>query len=565
MALVTHRTSKNSRYADVLEYYSFRHEESEQTGHYEPILDENGLMIERTNYAVAYITAQGAEAEPELWSAACMRTNLLFGKNQNTQDRKTHEYIISHPAEDREHMTMGDLMEEGKAFVLQNLPGYDALICVHRDTDNDHIHISISSVRAIARTEEAEWMMRDKIGEVLPCEMMAGGKHQDSPGLRMHMNDWLLEYTRQHGLIQKDNNAIAQVHRAQRHGSKNEQMRAALLEAASRSCSMKDLRRIMKEDYSMELKVSGSGNTISILYPGKQKYVRLRTLDLEPGELTRRFIGTKYVFTKEAARQQVQKEIDDREKKKYIQWLQEVRTTNNDRAESTVLRAEEILSQKLRSRGERYNKEEFQDLRYLIRQAAYVSANLQTELEKVDRLLARWDQYRDQSLSFKERKNHGGYVWWCGCSPDSNEEFEGLKAERDVILAQKEHTDAMHDALMFEAERWKGRNDLTHAENHLAWTKQREKQLKQQLKHIKASRKKLWEIAYHCEKAAMRYSPNHPKWNNVHKFRRKWIEAMSREQECMKKVKEIKQKKKAAKSHLQQVKRANSKLTADKL
>ena len=563
MAIVKHKTSKNARYADVLDYYTYKHEEDSITGHYEPILDENGLMIERDDYAVAYITAQGEEAEPELWAAACMRTNLLFKKNLDEGDRKNHEYIIAHPAED--DMTVEQLLEEGRAFARENLAGYDCLIGAH----DNHVHITINSVRALQRDYEEDWMMRDKAGEILPCELEAGGKHQDSPGLRMHMNDWLLEYTRQHGLVQKDNNAIAAVHRAERHGSKNDHMKAALLEAAGRSKNMADLQRLMKEDYKMDLKASASGKTISVLYPGNEKYVRLRTLGLEPADLTRLFGGKEYTFTSEAEAEQIQKEIEVKEKQKYAEWLKGVRERNNDKAETAAARAEEILAQRLRGRGERYAKEEFQDLRYLIRQTSYVSGNLQTELEKVDKLLGRWEQYHDLSLSDQERRSHGGYVRWCGCDPDSAEELADLKAEREIILAQQEHAAAMHEALMAEADRWRGLNNLTYSENNLAWTKQREKQLKQQLKHIKASRKKLWEISCNCERAAQNYErrawqeagiPSYdlinPKWDNVYKFRRKWADAVSREKECQQKIKEIKQKKKEAKTQLKEAKKA---------
>lgn len=57
MAIIKHHTSKNARYSDVLEYYSYKHQEDSRTGHYEPILDEYGLLKERDNYATAYITA----------------------------------------------------------------------------------------------------------------------------------------------------------------------------------------------------------------------------------------------------------------------------------------------------------------------------------------------------------------------------------------------------------------------------------------------------------------------------------------------------------------------------
>jgi hypothetical protein len=550
MAIVTHRTSKNARYADVLDYYSYKHEENQATGHYEPILDENGLMQERDDYAVAYLTAQGQEEAPELWASACMRTNLLHRKNLDEGDRKSHEYIISHPAEDRARMTMDDLMEEGKAFAREHLKGYDCLISVHRDTDNDHIHISINSVRALER-EEQDWMMK-KNGQTIAAEMSAGGKHQDSPQLRRHMNDWLLDYTREHGFVAKDNNAIADVHRAERHGSKNDQMRTALLEAAGRSKDLKELQHHMKADYNMELKIRGE--TLSVQHPDSKKAVRLRTLGLEAADLTRRMSGEQYAYTQATDQQQEQKEIEQAEKKKQIEWIRERRQRNNEKAEDAAARAEQILAQRLRAKGDRYNKQDFQDLNYLIRQSAYVAAGLQTEKDKLDRMLERWEKYQDPALSEQERRQHGGYIRWCGCDPDNALELADLRAEREIIEAQQDHAKAMHEALMAEAEQWKGLNNLTYSENNLAWQKQREKQLKQQLKNIKASRKKLWEISYNCEMSARKYGKVQNYEKAAH-FRGKWAEKVWKEREIQQKLKETKQKKKEAKAQVKQARK----------
>lgn len=76
MAIVKHRSSKNARYEDVLEYYTCKHREDSRTGHYEPILDEYGLMQPRDNCAILYLTANGTEAAPEHWASACRRTSL---------------------------------------------------------------------------------------------------------------------------------------------------------------------------------------------------------------------------------------------------------------------------------------------------------------------------------------------------------------------------------------------------------------------------------------------------------------------------------------------------------
>lgn len=553
MAIITHRTSKNARYTDVLEYYSFRHKEDPETGHYEPLLDEFGLMQERTNYAVAYINAMGEEEAPELWAGACMRTNITHGKNRDESDRKSHEYIISHTEEESKHLTDEELMEEGKAFARKCLPGHDCLIAVHRDTENSHVHISCNSVRAVQREEES-WMMKDKSGKTLACEMEAGGKHQDSPQFMRHRNEWLLNYCREHGFEEKDNMAIADARRAARHGSKNEQMKTALLEVASRSKSAKELIQLMKQDYDMTVK--WRGNTISVVYPGDEKAVRLRTLGLETADITRRLQGEKYAFTEEAKAEQIQKEVAEAEKKKYIEWVRERRERNNAAAEEAVARAEYVLAMEMKGRGEKYVKSDFQDLNALIRQTAYINSTLQMEKEKVDRLLGRWEQYNDISLSDRERQQHGGYVQWCGCDPASALELEELRAERETIEAQQGHAVALREALLSTAEQWRGRNDLTYSESNLEWTKNREKQLKQQLKYIRESKNHMYKIAFNCERAAKRktyYSEE--AWAKVDKFDALHMQKLKQEYEIKQKIKEVKKQKKEAKKKVRQAKK----------
>ncbi len=580
MAIIKHTTSKNANYSEVIDYLSMKHQEISfgKDTHYEPILDEHGLLQERDNYAMAYITSQGEEAEPEKWAAACMRTNLLYRKNLDEGDRKQHSYIISHPAEDRERMTMDDLMEEGRAFAQKYLHGYDVLIAVHRDTDNDHIHIVINSVRALQREQEEDWMMQDKTGKTLPCEMAAGGKHQDGPKLRRHMNEWLLDYSQQHGFTEKDNNAIADERKQRRHKSKNDEMKDALLEAAGRSRNFADLKKLMKEDYNMDLKVSGTQKTISVLYPGNEKYVRLRTLGLEPADLTRRFEKEvqeqdrerQYRYTKEEEERQVQREIEEQEKKKYIEWIRERRQKNYEKAEEAARHAEYLLARRLLERGESYYKEEFREINYLVKQNAYVVSNLEIEKEKLDKLLERWEKSQDESLSEQERRQHAGYVKWCGCDPDSALELEHLKCERDIIEAQQVHAKIIHEALLDQAERWRGRNNLTHSEDRMAWLKNYEKQLKLDLKAVKQRREELRQITKYCRRAAenedrrivqmCREDGGDPweiinvKWDKVAKCERSYQYHVQKQQRIEKQLKEMKKRKREAKIKLREAK-----------
>lgn len=539
MAIIKHHTSKNARYSDVLEYYSYKHQEDSRTGHYEPILDEYGLLKERDNYATAYITAYGKEDDPYRWATACLKTNLAFRKNQGFNDRKIHEYILSHPAEDRPRMTMEDLLAEGKAFVRENLQGYDALIAVHRDTDNDHIHISINSVRACSREEQA-WMMKNEEGVTLPCEMNAGGKHQNSPEFRDHCNDWMLNYTREHGLAEKDNNAIARQRRAEHYSGKNRQLKDNLLSAASQCHSLNELRNKLQQEYNIRLVLRGK--TISLFPPGAKKAVRLRTLNVAPEDLYHLMGGEKMLSPEDAA---VLGSGSGQwaEQKKYIQWLRERRLKNAEKAESTITKAEHLIQSQL---GEWYNKKDFSDLRFLIRQTTYLERDLTLEAEKLDALWERWQNYLDITLSAEERKHHESYLRWCGCDPESVLERECLQRERETIAVEIQHSAAVREALIQTAKNWNGVNDLSRAEGNFTWSANREKQLKNQLKSIRASRKKLSQIAYNCQKAADRRIYNKEYLAKAEHFRSLWYEKLQAEQVIKQKLKEVQQQKREA-------------------
>lgn len=568
MAIVKHQTSKNANYGGVLEYYTIKHKETQGPNGmiHEPILDEFGFTQPRDDYGICYISATGVERDPELWETACKRTNALFNKNQEEGDRKSHEYIISHPEEDRELMSMEDLMNEGREFARRYFPGYDVLIAGHRDTDNDHLHISINSVRALALEREEPWMARGKDGKVLPKEMVAGGKHQQGPLLIQSMNDWLLDYSRKHGYVLEDNNAKARENRAERHGTKNDQMRDALLEAAARSRDVKELQSILKKDYNMELKIRG--NTFSIQHPDADKAVRLKTLELEPADLTRLMKGPEYTYTKATEEQQIQKEIEAEEQKKYIEWIRERRQRNNEKAEHSIWRAEETLARAAKDRGERYNREDFGDLLYLIRQTTYVYGDLETEKEKLRRLLERWNQSRDTSLSEQERRKHVGYVRWCGCDPDSDLEYDDLLAEIEIIQAQQSNVSCLRTALDETREQWKGHNELERsierAEKDIEYAKNRRRELKNRLKDVRASRKKLWQIYDNCHQAALRREIGNEYWEKAKKFKALWSEKVGKELEIKKKIRDAKKQQKEAKARLREEKKAFKEKTYSK-
>lgn len=560
MAIVKHQVSKNADYGHIFDYYTLKHQEV-QGPHgmiHKPVLDDLGFTQPRDNYAVCYISANGEEKEPELWQSACIRTNMLFKKNQAEGDRKSHEYIISHPEEDRPLMSMDDLVEEGRKFAQTYFKGYDVLIAVHRDTDNDHIHISINSVRTLELDREEPWMAKDKFGKVKACEMVAGGKHQQGPLLLRNMNDWLWWYSKQHGYAIEDNNAKSDSRKEKHHGSKNDQMKQALLDAAGRSQNMKDLQRILKTEYDMDLTIRGE--TLSIKYPGADKAVRLRTLGLDPAELTRLMNDTAYEYTMKAEKQQIQKEVEAEEKKKYIEWIKERRRRNNERAETAILKAETALAASVKARGERYNKADFGSLLYLVNQTFYLAGDLLTEKDKINRLLERWEKYRALVMPAQERRKHAGYVRWCGCDPDSELEFADLKAELEIIDAQIQSAFELNTLLRDTQSQWKGHNELERsierADKDIEYAKDRKRALKNRLRDVKASRKKLWEIYRNCLKARSFWDIfDAEKMAKVDYFYGLWHEKVQKEKEIQKKIRDAKKQQKEAKERQREAKR----------
>ena len=533
MAIVKHTTSKNMSYSDVLDYFSYKHKE--EHGLYEPVLDEYGLMQERDNYAVSCLDPYGREAPPENWWTACMQSNLAFGKNQEKKDRKQHQYIISHPEEDRPLLTMEDLLEEGKAFVQENLPGYDALIAVHRDTDNDHIHIAINSVRAVER-EPQPWMMKNEDGSIRKSETCAGGKHQDSPEFRKHYNDWLLNYTRTLGLMEKDNNAIAERHKQERYRQRNQELADAIRKAADEAASYSDLANKLEQEQIYLLR---KGKDFCVLGPRNRNAVRLETLGIQAEAMP--------ILKQELEQQTPQTQAQPKEflieKRKYIEWIQNRREKNNRRAEDALADAAALITSKAHS------KDEFQELRVLTRQTIYLQRDLQTELDKIDALLERWQKYWKPGISPEEHRTQERFLRWCGCEPDSREEFQTLHTDREVVALQIQQVACIQQALKETTDQWRTYNEpiLTIAE-----TIAKRDQLSQKLSVIRANRKKLGEIAYNCQKAANRRIYKQPYLEKAVHFRKLWHDKLLQEKDVKAQLRQAKREVKLARGRGEQ-------------
>lgn len=532
MAIVKHKISHNARYTDVLDYYVYMHRrvEDQKNGHYEQILDEDGLPILRENFAVAYLNADGDEADPYDWAAACQKTNREFQKNGKFNDIKTHEYFISHPESDREKMTMDDLLEEGKSFSKEFFEGYDVLIAVHRDTDNDHIHITLNSVRAQER-EKKDWMQRDPYGEIWPKEYKAGRNHQDSPYLRRAACDWLLEYSKQHGLELEDNNAKADVKKRQREAEKKtklpkkqREIREALLKSLPKCKSVNALSTMLKEEYGITLFLRG--RTVSFQHSGSQKAVRLRTLGMTDDDFWDR-LGKESVpdFDPGPAA----------EEKNYAQWLQERRERNAAKAEQTIRDAERVAAANIQRFSGKYSKENYRQLRYMIQKTTYVERDLETERDKLERVMERWELFLDPSAP--ERWKHRGYIQWCGLDPSNTTDYQSMVAALDSIRTQIDLMGTTRDALVETAARWKDRGLSDFPD--LEWSVENVRSLKEQ---IRVSRKNLLQLndaAWSCYKAAKRRMDDPKYLAKTDYLLKRWEEAKKREKVLKSQLKEL--------------------------
>lgn len=546
MAIIKHESSKNARYTDVLEYYTKKHVKDKTTGLYEPVLDELGHMQERENYAVTYINSHGNTEDPNHWASACIRTNLVFQENQEYDDVKIHQYIISHPEADRSQMTMEDLMTEGRAFAAQFFQGYDVLLAVHRDTDNDHIHISVNSVRA-ENCEEQDWMRVDADGAVLPGATRAGNKHHDDARFIQHCQDWLLDYTRKHNLTLEDNNAKAAEHKANRFDGRCREWAEVIRSAARDSRNLEQLSdKLLKEN---NIRLVRRGRTISIIPPGRKKPVRLGTLGMTNEDLYRLLDNGRYTESGNLPPEQEQ-EMHQDEERKYIQWLRLRREKNALKTEDTIAICQALIQDKLHAEGRLYTDADFRELDYLLKKAAYVERDLQTEADKLDALLDRWRQASDPDIPQAERRRHSSYVRWCGCDPDSSVELQDLRNERDIIRLEMEHIKSVREGLVQAADKWHDHNDILLPEKELQWTMSRKAQLQDQLMNCRASRKKLEQIAYNCQRAAMKRINNFEQLAKADKFYRLREEKLQREKELAAQLRAVQKQERSARQNL---------------
>ena len=304
-----------------------------------------------------------------------------------------------------------------------------------------------------------------------------------------------------------------------------------ILFAAMDSYTMEQLKDALKKKYDIDLIRRGS--TYSVRLPGAKRNVRLDTVGL-PKDLLYSAIGKNRRGEAELRQQEAQ----FYEKKKYIQWLRERRLKNNAKAEDIIAAAAALIASKT---GPGYGKEDFRELHDLVKQVTYLERDLQTEKEKLDRLLERWDSYENPEASDQERFRHGSYLRWCGCDPDAPEERRELQWERDVVDLQIQEASSLREALVESADQWQDQVQEARFRYQREWNLTREEQLRNQLQHIRENRKKLSRIAYNCQKAADRRIYNKEYLAKAEHFRFLWYQKMQEEKEMKARIRELKE------------------------
>ena len=370
-------------------------------------------------------------------------------------------------------------------------------------------------------------MMKNDDGSIRKSEICAGGKHQDNPEFRKHYNDWLLHYTRAHGLIEKDNNAIAEQHKQERYGQRNQELAEAIREAAKTAPSYPALVQALEQE---KIFLFRKGKGFSVLGPKNRNAVRMETLGIQAEEVP----VLKQELEQQAPQPQVQPKEFLVEKRKYIEWIRNRREKNAIRAEDALADAAALIAAKA---GTTHDKDEFRELRVLTRQTIYLERDLQTELDKVENVLARWLRYLDPAQPAEEHRNQDRFLRWCGCDPDSQLELQQLRNDRDIISLEIRHVQAVQQALKETADQWRPWKDsLPYVDDPIA----RRDQLSQKLATVRANRKKLERIASNCYTAAKRRIYKEPYLKKADYFLKLWHEKLMQEKDLKAQLKQAK-------------------------
>ena len=193
MATLKHIASKNSDYTAIEAYLVYQHDAF--TG--KQLLDEHGKPKLRDSYLLDTL-----ECGDFSFATACLLANRKYDKNNNPDDIKSHQYIISFDPRDavENGLTMEKAQALGLNFCKENFPGHPAIVCTHPDghnhSGNIHVHIVIGSVRT-REVERKPYMQK-------PRDWREGMKHSSTAMTMRYLRVKVMELCEGAGLYQID-------------------------------------------------------------------------------------------------------------------------------------------------------------------------------------------------------------------------------------------------------------------------------------------------------------------------------------------------------------------------
>ena len=193
MATLKHIASKNSDYTAIEAYLVYQHDAF--TG--KQLLDEHGKPKLRDSYLLDTL-----ECGDFSFATACLLANRKYDKNNNPDDIKSHQYIISFDPRDavENGLTMEKAQALGLNFCKENFPGHPAIVCTHPDghnhSGNIHVHIVINSLR-IEEVPFLPYMDR-------PADTRTGCKHRCTDAAMEYFKAEVMELCHRENLYQID-------------------------------------------------------------------------------------------------------------------------------------------------------------------------------------------------------------------------------------------------------------------------------------------------------------------------------------------------------------------------
>ena len=295
MATLKHIASKNSDYTAIEAYLVYQHDEFSG----KVILDEQGKPKLRDSYLLDTL-----ECGDFSFATACLLANRKYNKNNQPEDIKSHQYIISFDPRDAADngLTMEKAQALGLKFCSENFPGHPAIVCTHPDGHNHsghiHVHIVIGSIRT-REVERKPYMQK-------PRDWREGMKHSSTAQTMRHLRVEVMELCESAGLYQIDllNGSKERVSEAEywarRRGQQKLDRENAALTAAGQPLKQKKFETVKDtlrkqissvlyratsfEDFSDKLMqqygiaVKESRGCLSYLPAGRAKFIRAKHL-----------------------------------------------------------------------------------------------------------------------------------------------------------------------------------------------------------------------------------------------------------------------------------------------